>query len=309
MKLVEDSKTGIHIYQDDVTGDRYYFDGKKLVKIGTTPSPTIGDMGDEDERAENRKHHEEEIAKEREENPEEFEDESEEDKQKRLDRIKDMLTDTEMGKEVEAETTAKVNKELKKIKAKDSEARKYTSSIQRFSASLEKFVKDQIRKIKVGTWRVSNPRYEGSGILRRGKRKEESKNIPLINVYFDQSGSWGESDIKLGEEAIGVLNNYVDRGEIKIKVYFFANSIHDNAAAARSEGGTGAGALLIEHIQATKPTNVIVMTDDDFDSWGEINSAPKIMVPGAVWFLFRGAESKLLEEHLSGKAQTRKYFI
>lgn len=309
MKLFEEStNTGIHIYQDDRTGDKYYFDGKKLVLIGKAKQPTIGDKGDEDEQEEEQKYHDEQIAKDKEENPEDYEnEESEEDKQARLDRIRDMLSDDEVGDEIKKETTDKVNKELKKIKAKEKEAKKYSSDIQRFQESLKKFIADQLKKINVSTWKVANQRYEGSGIIRKGRRKEQNKIIPLINVYFDQSGSWGPADIKVGEEAIGVLNNYVERGEIKIDVYYFAN--HVGSTTYGLGGGTGAGKELIEHIIATKPTNVIVMTDDDFDSWNEITEAPRAVVPGAVWFLFRGRESHRLQDHLRGKSQTKKFFI
>ena len=110
-------------------------------------------------------------------------------------------------------------------------------------------------------------------------------------------------------EAIGILNNYVKRGEITIYIYYFANHIHSNQEDAVAEGGTHAGAELIEHIQSTRPDNVIVMTDGDFDWTGEIAQAPVIKVPGAVWFLFRREESQLLQQHLQGKRQTRKFMI
>ena len=310
MKLFEASKNaGIHIYQDDKTGNKYYFDGKKLVLIGKAKQPTIGDKGDEEEQEEEQKYHDEQIAKDKEENPDAYEEEeSEEDRQARLDRIRDMLSDDEVGSEIEKETTNKVNKELKKIKAKENEAKKYSSDIQRFQESLKKFIADQLKKIRVNTWKVANQRYEGSGIIRKGKRKEQNKIIPLINVYFDQSGSWGPSDIKIGEEAIGVLNNYVERGEIKIDVYYFGNKVGSTPYDIGGRG-TGAGKELIDHVIATKPTNVIVMTDDDFDSWNEITQASKVVVPGAVWFLFRGRESHRLQDHLRGRSQTKKFFI
>lgn len=323
MRLLEANE--VHIYQDDNTGNYYYFDGSKLIYLGKkNQNIEIGSHGNKD-LDEFEKEHDAKLAKEREEHPEWYEnekgdkadsedeigmhdDESEEAREARLKRIKDMLVSDEVAGEIKRETDDHVYKELKRIKAqKEREAKKYTSDIQRFKESLKKFIGNQIKKIKQPTYKVANQKYSGTGIVKPGKQRKDNKVIPVINVYFDQSGSWGPNDIRVGEEAIGVLNNYVKRGEIIIKIFYFGNVISDTPDNVG--GGTGAGEELIRHIQATKPTNVIVMTDDDFDSWDEITRAPYIRVPGAVWFLFRGGESIRLQEHLKGKAQTKKFFI
>lgn len=324
MKLFENRLTeAINIYKDDSTGDIYIYDGKELVKVGnmnTIPEPDdshrgigIGDMGSEEDQQRAKEWREAEIEKEKQEHPEFYDDEeeeTEEEREERLKRIKNMLSDDETGKAAEEESSNKINKELKKKKAAtERDVKKlYASDIKQFPESLKKFIADQLKKIKQKTWKVTNPRYEGSGIMRRGTRKVQNRVVPIINVYFDQSGSWGPADIRVGQEAIGILNNYVKRGEIKINVYYFGNWISDNPNDCGR--GTAAGKELIEHIQATKPTNVIVMTDDDFDHWNEIIEAPKISVPGAVWFLFRnGEESKRLQDHLKGRSQTKKFYF
>ena len=324
MKLFENRLTeAINIYKDDSTGDIYIYDGKELVKVGnmnTIPEPDdsrrgigIGDMGSEEDQQKAKEWREAEIEKEKQEHPELYDDdeeeESEEEKEERLKRIKNMLSDESTGKAAEEESSKKINREMAKKKAaKEKDVKQHTSDIKQFPESLKRFIADQLKKIKQKTWKVTNPRYEGSGIMRRGTRKVQNKVVPVINVYFDQSGSWGPADIKVGEEAIGILNNYVKRGEIKINVYYFGNWISDSPN--NCGGGTAAGKELIEHIQATKPTNVIVMTDDDFDHWDEITEAPNISVPGAVWFLFRnGLESKRLQAHLKGRSQTQKFYF
>ena len=301
----------IHIYKDDSTGNMYYFDGTKLVSLGKDKNTAqIGDKGDEEEQAAQQAWHDAEVEKDRAENP--TEEESEEERQARLDRINNFFDDEENQNEVTAEAEAAKEKEkarLKRIKP-STESKYYTAGdLGKFSLDLSKFIADQVKKIRKKSWKVANQKYEGSGIMRRGKHRVDNKNIPVINVYFDQSGSWGERDVDRGKQAIGVLNEYEEDGKIKINVFYFANNIHTNASAARSEGGTGAGKELIDHIQATKPTNVIVMTDDDFDSWPEIREAGKALVPGAVWLLFRRYESKELQKHLQGRSQNKKYFI
>jgi len=301
----------VHIYKDDATGDMYIFDGTQLVKIGNS-TPQIGDKGDrefQDKEEEERKAQIEKERAEAEENGEEVdEEETEEEKQQRIDDIKNMMGDEGIADDIQSETRGHVDKELKKKRAaKEKEVKKYTSSMQRFRESLRRFIANQVSEIRDRTFKREDPSYEGSGIIRPGRMIDDNNKIPKINVYFDQSGSWGDADIRKGEEAIGVLNNYVKRGEITIDVYYFSDYVSDNKEQVAG-GGTAAGAELIKHIQSTKPDNVIVMTDADFDHWGEINEAPNIKVPGAVWLLFRkGERSILLQQHLKGRKQTRVF--
>ena len=301
----------VHIYMDDPTGDMYIWNGKKLVKIGNS-TPQIGDQGDKEFQDREEEERKAQIEKEKEEaeqagEPTDDYEETEEEKNQRLADIRNMLGDDSMASEVESETRNKVDKELRKKKAAEKkEQEKYHSSMQRFRESLRRFIANEVKEIRDRTFKREDPSYEGSGIIRPGRMIDDNTKIPKINVYFDQSGSWGADDIKKGQEAIGVLNNYVSRGEITIDLYYFANHIHETADAC--ENGTHAGAELIEHIISTKPDNVIVMTDSDFDWTGEIASAPSIKVPGAVWLLFRqGDRSVELQKHLKGKKQTRVF--
>ena len=68
-------------------------------------------------------------------------------------------------------------------------------------------------------------------------------------------------------------------------------------------GGT-AGQPILNHIQLTKPQNVLIMTDSDI--W---DCSSTVVVPGAVWLLFKGAISKNLQEHIKGKKLTKTFFI
>ena len=310
----------LHIYQDDKTGNYYYYNGKELVLLGNR-TPKIGDTGDSDfqekenqERAERIKQEREEAQKAKDEgrqyDPEALRDpETEEERQKRIQDIQNMFSDTEISDEVQRETKAKVDKDLMRQKAAEI-ANMRGSKVQRFARSLDQYLANELRPQRSSTWNKPNMSYEGSGIIRKGRRREATKHIPSINVYFDQSGSWDDSDIAVGMEAIAVLKNYIDRGEITMDLFYFSNIISDDAAKARENGGTGAGAKLIEHIQATQPDNVIFMTDDDIGTgWNEIYNAPKIKVPGAVWFLFRGKASPALPEWVKGMRQNLAFII
>ena len=311
--------TDVHIYMDDVTGNIYIYNGTTLIPVGNV-TPQIGDQGDEDFQRQEEEERQAQIEKEREEEGDDYEEETEEERQARLDDIRNTFGDTVTNQEIEKETERHVAPERKARQAKQRAAskeqrEKSISTIDRFKYTMDYFVKGQIQRAKTKSWKQSDMRYEGSGIMRRGKAYTTDTKIPKINVYFDQSGSWGPEDIRVGEEAIGVLNNYVDRGEITIDLYYFANHIHDNPVECQIEGGTGAGRELMEHIADTQPDNVIVMTDSDFDWYVKhdyetaVNKGPRVIVPGAVWFLFRNYESLSLQYQLKGAQETRKFLI
>lgn len=319
-KLYEDVSSDLIIYQDDTDGRCYYWNGTELVYLYTN-NPNIGDRGDQELQAREDEERKAQRQKEREEaqrlkdageeyDEEALEDEeTEEERRKRIEDIQNILGDDETREAAERESRTKIDRELARKKAADLR-NSPSSTIQRFKQSLDKFIAKEVRARRSPTWQKTHMGYEGTGILRQGRRMETNDKIPKINVYFDQSGSWNDSDIKVGMEAIGVLKNYEDRNEIKVKLYYFSNDIYEDAQDARYDGGTGAGAKLIEHIRATHPDNVIVMTDNDIGTgWNEIYDAPKIRVPGAVWYLFRKNASPALPIWLKGSKQTLSFII
>ena len=293
--LIEDADTSdVHIYVDDSTGDYYYYDGTQLVLMGHRPQ--IGDRGSEEiqnrEEEERRKQAAEEGSDE----------EDEEAELNRIEKIKNDFADTELGDAITGESEEAIRKE-QRIKA-DKKLSKFKSSpLQNFKLSLEGFIKDQISTVKGSSWSRINKTYAHSGILKPGKTRQTQGKIPLINVYFDQSGSWGPADIQVGEQAIATLGKYVKQGDIDVNLYYFSNNVHGNAADARSEGGTDLQPVL-SHIQQTKPDNVIIMTDSDGE-WTRYES--NVVVPGAVWFLWRGGSSQKLKQHLKGKQLTKSF--
>ena len=222
--------------------------------------------------------------------------------QDRLDKIKQAFNDVKTQENALSEIDANISKEKIAKAAKD--ANKFKNSpIQKFKMNLVNFIKNEVASSRGNTWGRFNKKYDGTGIIKPGRGRVENKNIPSINVYYDRSGSWDDAKTKVGSQAIATLNNYVKRGEIKINLFYFSNNVHDNQEACYHEGGTK-GQPIMNHIKATKPDNVIVMTDDDIV---DINDG--VTVPGAVWLLFKGGESKNLIENIKGKKQTKIYDI
>lgn len=258
--------------------------------------PQIGDKGDEEftakEDEEREKKAAEEAAK------YDLPTESDNEKQERLKRISRSMDDAQTARNVSSEAEDKIKGEKARKAAKD--ASKYTNSpIKRFRDNLNRFIRNEVGREKTRTWKKENPSYEGTGIMRRGKAKTSNGKIPLINVYFDRSGSWDAAKTQVGQDAIATLNNYVKNGQIKINLYYFNTQIHSEDPGGR--GGTR-GTPIIEHIKQTKPDNVIIMTDDDIMDIDE-----SVTVPGAVWLLFKGGKSQNLIDHIHGRKQTSIY--
>lgn len=224
---------------------------------------------------------------------------AEKDLAERVKKIQDAFNDTTLQSEIIAETDRKIDQEKLDKKAKEIAAYK-NSAIVRFKENLNKFIDNEVSYSRQSSWKRFNKKYTNSGIIKPGASRHVESKIPSINVYFDQSASWSEDDIKVGINAIGVLNKYVQRGELKLNIYYFANSVHRAADSARHEGGTHLSSVF-RHIDETKPDNVIIMSDGD----GDFDNLWDVTVPGAVWLLFRRSKSQNVISHLHGKKQTK----
>lgn len=220
--------------------------------------------------------------------------------QARIEEIKDLLNSPAMKDAITGEATAAKIREKERI-AQANAARYENSPIQRFKYSLNKFIKNELAFTREGTWKKFNKTYANSPIIRRGVASMESQNKPSINVYFDHSGSWDLEKIKVGMDAIGILNNYVRRGEILIRIYYFGNRVSENP---NDTGGGTEGTPILEHIQQTKPKNVIIMTDSDIN-----DCEYTVKVPGAVWFLFKGGVSENIMSAVKGMRQNQAFYL
>lgn len=229
---------------------------------------------------------------------------AQEDLQERLKEIKRAFADVKTRERALSETDDAVYKDQKKKAERN--AKKYANSpIQRFKESLAKFIKNEVEYNRTGSFKRFNKTYVNAGIIRRGYSMNPSNNIPSINVYFDRSGSWDAAKTAVGKEALGVLNNYVRRGEIKLRIYYFA----DDVQVDDFEGGGTKGLPILKHIQSTKPDNVIIMTDADIPHQDDEAEWDKtyVTVPGAVWFLWKGGQSPELAEHLHGRKENKQF--
>lgn len=231
--------------------------------------------------------------------------------QKKLDQIQkelDKLADSKaLIKEVDAKKMADTRAQARR------EAERYKNSpINKFKMDLYRLMNDEVGMHRGSSWAREDQRYAGTGLLHPGRVNiEDERETPLVVVFFDQSASWSDEDIKVGMDALYVLNEFVRQGDIKLEIYYFANTVSPNVSTVRGQGGTGAGREIMDYIGRRlqpKPSNVIIMTDSDIDGQG--GASPAVTVDGGVFLLFRdGKRCKALINNLHGRKGDYYYDI
>lgn len=227
----------------------------------------------------------------------------------RLQDLKKILSDVENTMDKITSETAHVRRK-EKTAAGDKAAQKYRETpLNRFRESLNAFFRRETDFGRGKTWRRFSKNYQGSDIIRKGTARNVQGHIPIINVYFDMSGSWDAPKIEVGKQAVATLNKYVQRGETKINLYYFSDEITSDPNDSRLQRSTAAGPDIVKHVVDTKADNVIIMTDSDTDYQGDYRKVSPIKVPGMVWFLAEGGIPTKLPEYIRGSKGTRLFGI
>ena len=233
--------------------------------------------------------------------------------------IKADISSTKTQQDLSAEDIAQIRAETQAIKAREKESDKYKArssgsfkGFQDFLNSLYRAVALQVsvEETNDDSWSALNRRYGGTGVLQPGKRLNElpNKKIPVIDFYFDCSGSWTDRDLAVGQKAVNKLVEMEENGDIKINIFYFANNVFTDVASARAQGGTRAWNDIVKNIIATQATNVIVMTDSDMEDWWDGPKALSYTVPGYVWYLWRdGDNAPRLPRDLKGRGGTQQF--
>ena len=248
---------------------------------------------------------------------------TDEDRKLRAQEIKSDMESRETKQALSDEDIAAIRAETQAVKAREKETQQYRrpasgsfKGFREFLNSLQRAIALQIQtnEVQDDTWSAINRRYSGTGVLKQGQRKNDlpDQKIPIIDFYFDQSGSWSESDIAVGKKAIESLVDMEEKGQIKINIYYFSNHVFNDADSARNEGGTQAWNEIVKNVISTQATNVIIMTDSDMDDWWEGSRsgepALKYVVPGYVWYLWRdGSNAPRLPRDLKGRAGVQQF--
>jgi hypothetical protein len=244
---------------------------------------------------------------------------TDEERELQAQEIKTDLSSNQTQQELSAEDIAQIRAETQAVKAREKETNKYKprarssfKGFQDFLNSLYRAVALQvsIEEVQDDTWSAINRRHSGAGVLQPGKRLNElpSKKIPVIDFYFDCSGSWTDSDLAVGKKAIDRLIEMEENGQIKINIFYFSTDVFTDATSARAHGGTSAWNEIVKNIIVTKATNVVIMTDSDMENWWNGDKALSYTVPGYVWYLWRdGENAPRLPRDLKGRGGTQQF--
>ena len=244
---------------------------------------------------------------------------SDEERQLKAQEIKADIENKQTQAELSAEDVAKIRAETQAIKAREKEKAKYAprakgsfKGFQDFLNSLYRAIALQVQteETRDDTWSAISRRNSGAGVLQQGKKVNELSNrkIPIIDFYFDQSGSWGPTDIKVGNKAVEALMELEEKGQIKINLYYFGNYVSTDPD--QTGGGTGGWNEIVKNVIATQATNVVIMTDDDMENWWNPQDQPPLRytVPGYVWYLWRyGENAPRLPQDLKGRGGTQQF--
>ena len=220
---------------------------------------------------------------------------------KRVEQIRKLLDDPDIQRQGKDESQRAVQKDrlIKQAKLAD---RYKSNPLVKFTLDLNNFIKQQTANYRGSTWTRFNKTSVRTGLIKPGITSYAQTDIPEINVYWDVSGSFSNPAKTEGaRRAIATLQNYVREKKIKIKTWYFADRV---SSTEENAGGGTKGQPILDHIQATKPANVIVITDSDIS-----DCRTPTTVPGAVWLLFYGSESQNLRAYLRGKQETKSYLI
>lgn len=254
----------------------------------------------------------------------------------RLKKIHDDNEDGFSNDELDDEDNANIaaDPEYQKMKAReaendrirkelaDSKVRAFDGNIESFKADIKRAISDQISEmieVEEETYAKVNRHHEDDDIAAPGIRIEDIPDYkkPSIDVYFDQSGSWGAREVDRGMAALKEILDLEKEDLIKINIWYFSAILSQNQAAARSRGEYECWDLVINNINAAPKTkNVIIMSDTDLRiDWGAPGchgciNGPGTSVEGCVWYLWKnGDRVPEARTKLKGRRGTFEYEV
>ena len=234
--------------------------------------------------------------------------------------------DPTVAQEIQAEDNLELQKDYQQKKARDAAKARYSSmgSLQDFQMDFYAAINNQIETIRqeYQSYDEINVEYESEDAIMKADLEKElpAEAIPIVDVYFDVSGSWDDDDIKLGEAAVASVKVFEDQGELVMNIFYFSNGV-DNVSLEHCRQIYGTGTIawpdILQNIKATKAKNVLIMTDNDFEilndpghfggRYGPIKNG-SVAVEGCVWYLWKnGQSSPSCIKKLNGRQGTYQY--
>lgn len=293
----KDAKT-----EDDKEGEKQAKDKQAKAEAGKKIADKVADA------AKDLKKQEDEL-KNSQDDGEVFKDKKQLEKERKIEERRKKLQDALKNADtlVKLEKEVQVNKDKEELAKAAVDLEQYNADpMTAFEMSLNEFIARQLMYDRNYTYRKFNKNYASQGIIKKGISSRYNGKIPVINVYFDRSGSFSTRPDKTrdAENAISALNQYVQQGKLKINLYYASTDVFQDRKEAEDTGGGMDSDPVIDHIKATEPDNVIILTDSDSNYGNETAE-----VPGAVWFLFYDSDAPDFVRRLQGEELTRAFVL
>lgn len=164
---------------------------------------------------------------------------------KKKARVGQWSTDPKTLKELEAEDDVALEKDFRKEKAREKENTKYAKigTLDEFKLNFYNAIKHQVEMViqEYQSYNEINAEYESEDVIMKADLTQEipEEVIPIIDIYFDVSGSWGPEDIEIGKKAIATVKEFEDAGEIKLNIFYFSGGVSNTFESTRALYGTG----------------------------------------------------------------------
>ena len=255
----------------------------------------------------------------------ELEIDSEEEHAAKVQRLADVLNDDDILDTLEREDEDAIDAEraqelarqqnLERIKRAQSNSWRGGNSnkypgFEDFLNSLYKAIALQVQMADTeeDSWTAINQRYYNSGVLKQGTKRNDvlSDKVPIIDFYFDVSGSWGDADIAMGKKAVKALSLLEAKKKIKLNVFYWSSRGVSTEYDAVKGGCTYAWGRILDTIKTTRASNVVIMTDGDMN--GQAGDYGEVSVKGCVWYLWKnGITADKITKDLTGKHKTLQF--
>lgn len=150
------------------------------------------------------------------------------------------------------------------------------------------------------TFNKINGRYADTQFIMPTYENDVQLEHPIINVYFDLSGSISANVIQQAKNDLSFLTELQNDDKLDYETYWFASKVSKDPNDVGS--GTRAFPKILDHVRQTGADNVIIFTDDDFDRQsGYIPDLPYVKVDGCVWWMWasKGKMAKKAWPHLT----------
>jgi hypothetical protein len=186
-----------------------------------------------------------------------------------------------------------LQKDYQKKKAREAEKARYNSfgTLRDFEMNLYSAINNQIEAVRqeYQSYDEINAEYESEDAIMKADLVKElpAEAKPIIDVYFDQSGSWDKRDVKVGRKAVASIKTFEDQGDIVLNIFYFDDIVTADGNDSRlGQGGTNAWPEILQNIKATEAKNVVIMTDHDMN-WDSQRYGQVCRVDGCVWWIWR----------------------